>query len=198
MSKEDFKDVHMLKLQGKDYLPVAPRVVLFRAEHPDHSILTETRTVAEDVYVFAAITNEKGFTLATAHKRVRKDARGPAGQWPLETAETGAIGRALALCGYGTLSGDLDEGDELADAPVEPVGKVGPKPTSKAKPNFTKNATGAEWILKLDSIKTLKEFDAEYDNALEYLETVGKKSEEYAEVYQAVVRAGQRVGKTRK
>ena len=38
----------------------------------------------------------------------------------IEKAETGAIGRALAMCGYGTLQApEFDEQDRLADAPVE-------------------------------------------------------------------------------
>jgi hypothetical protein len=38
----------------------------------------------------------------------------------IEKAETGAIGRALAMCGYGTLQApEFDEQDRLADMPVE-------------------------------------------------------------------------------
>ena len=38
----------------------------------------------------------------------------------IEKAETGAIGRALARCGYGTLQApEFDEQHRLADAPVE-------------------------------------------------------------------------------
>ena len=38
----------------------------------------------------------------------------------IEKAVTGAIGRALAMCGYGTLQApEFDEQDRLAAAPVE-------------------------------------------------------------------------------
>lgn len=38
----------------------------------------------------------------------------------IEKAETGAIGRALAVWGYGTLQApEFDEQDRLADAPVD-------------------------------------------------------------------------------
>jgi hypothetical protein len=38
----------------------------------------------------------------------------------IEKAETGAIGRVLAMCGYGTLQApEFDEQDRLVDAPVE-------------------------------------------------------------------------------
>jgi hypothetical protein len=189
VSKEDFKNEHMLKLQGKEYLPVAPRVVMFRKEHPDYSILTETRDVGGDTYVFAAVVSEKGLTLATAHKRVRKDGKGPAALWPLETAETGAIGRALALCGYGTLSGDLDEGDELADAPVEKA------PTSKPKTVSTNNASVASLVAALEEAKDKAAFDAAYSDALDFAEGLSKTSEEFVQLQQATVRARNRVAK---
>lgn len=54
--------------------------------------------------------------IATARKRETE------GGFPdyIEKAETGAVGRALAMCGYGTLQApEFDEQDRLADAPVE-------------------------------------------------------------------------------
>lgn len=119
MSKEDFIKKHMLNLRGKAYLPVAPRVVMFRLEHPTAQITTATKDIGDDTYVFCAIGDGTDIW-ATAHKRVKKNGSGASKDYPLETAETGAIGRALALCGYGTIeSRDLEEGDQLADAPVE-------------------------------------------------------------------------------
>ena len=42
----------------------------------------------------------------------------------IEKAETGAISRALAMCGYGTLQApDFNKGERIADAPVEKNGK---------------------------------------------------------------------------
>lgn len=120
-TKKKYVDDNVINLQGKEYLRVAHRVVLFRKEHPDWSIRTNVLQVNDDYYVKATISNGAAL-VAEGHKRVRTNGRGPAAQWPLETAETGAIGRALALCGYGTLAGDLDEHDELADAPEERVG----------------------------------------------------------------------------
>jgi hypothetical protein len=38
----------------------------------------------------------------------------------IQKVETGVVGRALAMCGYGTLQGpEFDEQDWLADAPLE-------------------------------------------------------------------------------
>lgn len=105
---------HLIDLRGKTYLPVAPRVVAFREEHPDWAIAT-TVLDGEPRLVRATIMDAEGRLVATAHKTVTKFAGGDT-----EKAETGAIGRALSLCGYGTLLAlDLDEGDEIADAPIE-------------------------------------------------------------------------------
>lgn len=123
---------HMVKLQGKDYLLVAARVLWARQEHADWSIVTEPTLIGDAIYMRATIMDGDGRVLATAHKAVRRDGRGAVGQYPVEAAETGAIGRALGLCGYGTLAGDLGEDDaEIADAPVQrPAPAAPPKATN--------------------------------------------------------------------
>lgn len=120
VSKETILDITgegVLNLKGKDYMQVAHRVLRFRFENPDATIYTEIEKVGETPYVKATIA--EGYDVrATAYKEVKTGGRGAAAQYPLECAETGAIGRALALCGFGTLSGDLDESDQLADSPL--------------------------------------------------------------------------------
>ncbi len=100
-----------------DYLPVAARIMWFRREHPDWSIITKALQLANKAVVMkAVIKNAEGRVIATARKKETEIG------FPdyIEKAETGAIGRALALCGYGTLQApELDEGERLADAPVE-------------------------------------------------------------------------------
>lgn len=117
-----------LKMKGgKSYLQVAQRVLAFRAMNPDHTIHTGVVSVpgTERTYVKAEIAapppaaNAPGHVLATAYKEIKfEGGKNAAKDYPLETAETGAIGRALALCGFGTLMGDLDEGDQISDSPV--------------------------------------------------------------------------------
>ena len=112
-------ELPLLDLRGKDYLQVAHRLVWFREEHPTWTIKTD---VADDFQnhrclATAWIIDEKGTTLSMGHKV--EDAKGFADY--VEKAETGAIGRALAMVGYGTqFAPDLDEGDRLADSPVTP------------------------------------------------------------------------------
>ena len=64
----------------------------------------------------AIIKNAEGRIIATARKKETEIG------FPdyIEKAETGAIGRALAMCGYGTLQApEFDEQERLADSPVE-------------------------------------------------------------------------------
>lgn len=100
-----------------EYLPVAARVAWFRKDHPYWAIVTEIEHLADKAVVMkATIKDSVGWVIATARKKETE-----AG-FPdyIEKAETGAIGRALAMCGYGTLQApEFDEQDRLADAPVE-------------------------------------------------------------------------------
>jgi hypothetical protein len=100
-----------------DYLPVAARIAWFRREHPDWSIITKTIQLANKAVVMKAIIKDaEGRIIATARKKETEIG------FPdyIEKAETGAVGRALAMCGYGTLQApEFDESERLADSPVE-------------------------------------------------------------------------------
>lgn len=101
---------------NKEYLQVAHRLVWFREECPNWSIETEIYALDEKgAVVRAIIRDEKGRVIATSTKS--EDIQGFADY--LEKAETGSIGRALALCGFGTqFTDDFDEGERLADSPL--------------------------------------------------------------------------------
>ncbi len=120
---------HMMTLKGKQYLPVNARVAWFREEHPDWAIFTSfaAELSGSDFTTFRCdIHDNTGRIIATAHKTEHK-AHFPDNN---EKAETGAIGRALALCGYGTLFAQELETPEtpggdlrIVDAPVAPQRK---------------------------------------------------------------------------
>lgn len=104
-------------LPPRPYLQVAHRLVWFREEHPNGCIRTKI-IHSDNVYslIEAVILDKDQNILAMAHKR--EDAQ----DWNdhIEKAETGAIGRALALCGYGTqFAPEIEEQDRLVDSPVE-------------------------------------------------------------------------------
>jgi len=109
----------LMELKGKSYLQVAYRLVWFREEHPDWTIETEALEIADDHAIFkATVRDQNGRLIATGTKSETRTG------FPdfLEKAETGAIGRALALCGYGTqFAPELDEGERIVDTPVMPT-----------------------------------------------------------------------------
>ncbi len=109
---------HLMQIKGKDYLQVQWRIVWMREDHPEWGIETEiVNSVPGGAQVKATVKDASGRILAQAHKMETKAGFGDY----LEKAETGAIGRALALCGYGTqFTGDeLDEGVRIVDSPVD-------------------------------------------------------------------------------
>lgn len=109
----------IIKVSGKDYLPVPYRLVWMRDEKPLWGISTEIIEVAGYTLVRATVTDETGRTISTAHKAVTGAGKFP----PVEKAETGAMGRALGAAGFGTQFGELDDEEPgvmggIADSPV--------------------------------------------------------------------------------
>lgn len=123
----------ILNLRGKDYLEVKYRLVWFREERANWSIETEFVKIESDsAMAKATIRDEEGRVIATSHKTENESG------FPdfIEKAETGAIGRALALVGYGTqfCADELDEGERIVDAPAD---------RPKASATMTDESTGA-------------------------------------------------------
>ncbi len=138
---------HIIQLKSqqgpKDYLPVQWRLVWFRELCPEGTITTEMLDLnrSEECETEVSVWNDAIRKYEKAIKRARgvavfratvTDGKGGSATGTktenaasfadyLEKAETGAIGRALAGLGFGTqFTGDeLDEGERIADAPVE-------------------------------------------------------------------------------
>lgn len=110
-------ELPLMNLKGKDYLQVAHRLIWFREEHPDWSLETEFISLTEKSAVAkATVKDATGRIMATSHK---EESLADFPQGYREKAETGAIGRALALCGYGTqFEPDFDEGERVVDSPL--------------------------------------------------------------------------------
>lgn len=114
-------ELPLVSLKGKDYLQVAHRLIWFNETSERFNVTTDFLLVNDEQTVARAkveIFNKEGHLVksATATKRETKK------DFPdhTEKAETGALGRCLALLGYGTqfAIADLDEGSRLADSPV--------------------------------------------------------------------------------
>lgn len=108
---------HLMSLKGKDYLQVMWRLVWFRDEKPLWSIDTKLEQLTENHAVFSAkICDENGVQKSAGYgSESVKDFRDF-----IEKAETKAVGRALAMLGYGTqFAPELDEEGRIADSPAQ-------------------------------------------------------------------------------
>lgn len=142
-------ELPLLNLKGKEYLQVAHRLVWFREAHPTGIIKTtmlamngegdgEYAVFKAEIYV---PTEQGPMCVASGHKKETKK------DFPdfIEKAETGSIGRALAMAGFGTqfTGDDLNEKERLADAPVEVIvsGTANGAATDAAVAAVTKRAS---------------------------------------------------------
>ena len=109
---------HLMDLKGKKYLQVMWRLVWFREDKPLWSIDTKLEQLTENHAVFSAkIYDENGVQKSAGYgSEGVKDFRDF-----IEKAETKAVGRALAMLGYGTqFAPELDEEERIVDSPVPP------------------------------------------------------------------------------
>ena len=164
-------ELPLLNLRGREYLEVKYRLVWFREEHPDWSIETEILSVTEQsAYARALIRDEQGRIIATSHKYETKQG------FPdfIEKAETGAIGRALALIGYGTqfCADELDEGERIVDSPVDYIG--GRKAEQEAVPADEKAQAASETVEAKANVQDAEEKATAVDPG-DYRVTFGKK-----------------------
>lgn len=107
---------HLMDLKGKQYLQVMWRLVWFREERPNWCIDTKLESLTDNHAVFSAkICDENGVQKSAGYgSESVKDFRDF-----IEKAETKAVGRALAMLGYGTqFAPEMDEGERIVDSPV--------------------------------------------------------------------------------
>ena len=145
---------NLIKVHGRDYLKVAGRVLAFRADFPlldeegqvnpqvgriHTDILEGDQTrVRASIYVGDVL-------IATGLAEAPEGFKGQnIGGRILEKVETNAIGRALALCGYGTqVAFQDDDGDEvLADSPIQ---RGGTPPPTRSNNGGAQPKTGDKW-----------------------------------------------------
>ncbi|MCO5178044.1 MAG: hypothetical protein M9890_13890 [Thermomicrobiales bacterium] len=114
MSKQFNPREHLRQLEdGSPYLDVKWRIHWLRSEHPEAEIETELLTLDDEYAVCKAVVRIPQRGAASGH------ARSASSQTPayIETAETRAIGRALAALGYGT---EFVEADVPGNRAAEP------------------------------------------------------------------------------
>lgn len=147
---------HFMKLKGKDYLPVAARLVWFRDVYPEGLVEVEHITITDDHAIFrSTVTAIKDGEVKGRATDYGSESKRDFGDF-IEKASTKATGRALAALGFGTLHApELDEGARIVDSPVER-----PQPARNApKPANTTPDTSAP--ANLDRTRVTKALHAE-------------------------------------
>lgn len=146
MAEEKFDPAaHLTKIKGQDYLETKWRIAWLRSEHPDATIESEVLKWFGDannpgVLYRSVVTLSTGGS-ATGHgSETAKDF----GDF-IEKAETKAVGRALAMLGYGTqFAVDLDEGDRIVDAPVNRQNGAGARQQDQRTPNTNQGGSAPQ------------------------------------------------------
>lgn len=111
----------LINLKGKKYLMVAYRLQWLTEDVASYDINTELVVLTDEQTVAratVAIYDKDGKVIKKAQATKRETKK----DFPdhTEKAETAAIGRALAMLGFGTQHAlsDLDEGNRLVDSPL--------------------------------------------------------------------------------
>jgi hypothetical protein len=157
----------MVKLGGKDYLQVAGRILWFRNENPLGSINTDLFSIDDKrIIVKAVIVNGDGIILGTGYGTAPQVGKQAWVGREVEKAETAAIGRALAIAGYGTqfAGDDLEEDDNLADSPIDSDQK---KHTPRPAPPVPQLQGAEEQWISIASVETKTD-----KNGKPYIKTV--------------------------
>jgi len=177
---------HLIALKGKPYLEVKWRLVWFRNENPDWGIqTTPVKIDLENKYAIfkATITDQHGRIIAEGTKM--EDIKGFSDF--VEKAETGSIGRALGICGYGTqFAPEFDEivpgveNPRIVDAPIET-----PKVKMTATPTVVKRTMREAAVLIKQEIDRLWGEMPKEDQARIYQMLSGREDYEIEAVYAA-------------
>lgn len=151
----------LISLKGKDYLQVMHRLQWFNESVDSFDIQTTIFKAEKDESIVTSkvsIFDSNGRLIKSSSATKREDAKGFGDH--LEKAETGSIGRALALLGFGTqfAISDLDEGVRIVDSPVPVITKPSTPPTFASNPVvLTKQQEDARTQAQFDALGTTAE-----------------------------------------
>lgn len=151
------KELSIMNLKGKEYLPVAQRLLWFVDENSSYQIethypvLTENNCVANTTIT---LIKEDG-TLIKRVTGTKQESKAGFGDF-IEKAQTGALGRALAMLGYGTqfTADEFDEADRIVDAPIERPATASASSSGPVVSTFSNSLAAKKDASKKASTKT--------------------------------------------
>lgn len=138
---------HLMKIKGKDYLPVSGRLMWLDATVERYTIDTELVSITDDSAIARAtvtIFNTDGEVVRRGTDYKAENVRG----FPdfLEKCVTGAVGRALAQVGMGTQFATELADEVTQDRPVDAPRQE----RSRDAPRSSANQTGAPSVESVD------------------------------------------------
>ena len=127
-------------IKGRDYIPVNERIKHFRANYPQHRLISSIVELSEGRCVFKAEIWDGDMLVATGHAYELDGSSYINKTSYLENCETSAWGRALGCFGIG-LDTSVASAEEVQNAQLN-QGK--PSPTPKAAQKFTKERSATK------------------------------------------------------
>lgn len=98
-----------INIKGKEYVMVNERILEFKKQHPDGSIITELLTNTDGVVIFKASVIIGDRVMAVGHAYEKENSTFINKTSYIENCETSSVGRALGIFGIGI-------GESLASA----------------------------------------------------------------------------------
>ena len=170
-----------VQIHGKAYNTVAKRVKQFRTDFPDYTIKTKILSNADMILIQAKICAPDGRVLATGNAEEERGRTQILSTSALETAETSAVGRALAFLGYpGT---EIASDEEIAQAKAQHDEMM----DERIQELVHHNSVVREHIESIVAIKTYL-LDEDYSSAFEAISEI--PDEDKASLWRAPTKGG--------
>ena len=159
-------------INNKQYAEVNQRIKAFRMVCPNGSITTEHEFIGEGVVVFKAfVKDEEGNILGTGTAYEKEGSTFINKTSYIENCETSAVGRALAMCGFG-IDLSVASYEEVANAVEQQKPKAKSKKTEEVneypsreivldiiKKRFPEGSSNLEMLLTNNNLKSIDDMD---------------------------------------
>lgn len=134
-----------IDLKGKQYVPVNERIKVFRAMHPDWSMITEVIELTEDRCVLRAVIRDEAETIRATGLAYELATSSYVNKTSyIENCETSAWGRALGCLGIGVDTSIASADEMLIALQQQEANDKKAKPAAKGKQQKPKAAEEAD------------------------------------------------------
>lgn len=181
------KDKKTGKTVSKEYAEVNQRIKAFRMVYPEGTIETEMLSNSDGVVIFKATAKNIDIILGTGHAYEKESSSFINQTSYIENAETSAIGRCLASCGFG-IDTSVASYEEVANAiknqeTIPPKGPVMPKKASEDSVRYIlTNATETELKKVVEAYKINQLSELSEDQAQKTIRAINKRKAESGNV----------------